>query len=63
MITLHDNQVLHIEKHLAVKIGGEYEDTELVEVYNVNDPNKTSLWTYQAHYIMYGYHVGDDPPI
>ncbi len=54
MIKLEDDQILNRETHLAVKTGGEYEETALVEVYLVGDPEKDAKWAYQAKYIATG---------
>jgi len=42
--------------------GGEFEDVDLVEVYRDGDENKTSIGAFQAHFIAYGYNVGEQDP-
>lgn len=42
--------------------GGDYEDADLVEVYRDGDLDKTSIGAFQAHYIVHGYHLGEQPP-
>jgi hypothetical protein len=41
--------------------GGDYEDTDLVEVYREGDEQKTSIGAFHAHYIVHGYHIGETP--
>lgn len=63
--------MLTIESDTLVETGGvryltlftdDYEESSLVEVYREGDEQKTSIGAFQAHYIVYGYHVGEPPP-
>lgn len=63
--------MLTIESETLIETGGvkyftitsgDYEESELVEVYRDGDEQKNSIGAFQAHYIVYGYHVGETPP-
>ena len=63
--------MLRIESETLVETGGvryltlhsgDYEETDLVEVFREGDPDKTSIGAFHAHYIFYGYHLGEAPP-
>ena len=54
MITLVDDQDVPGYPGMAVIVGGDYEDTALVSVYNKGDDTKSPQVQFQAQYISLG---------
>jgi hypothetical protein len=42
--------------------GGDFEEADLVEVYRSGDDDKKSVGAFQAHYIAFGYNLGEQSP-
>jgi hypothetical protein len=61
MVTIQTDQPVPAQEHLRVIQGREYEDVELVEVYHKDDPTRSSLCAFQAHFIAHGHNVGEEP--
>lgn len=66
-----ETNMLKIDAETLVETGGvryrtitegNHEESDLVEVYREGDEQKHSIGAFQAHYIVYGYHVGETPP-
>lgn len=61
MILLSTWEYLKDETNMCVCEGGEYEDVDLVRVYDSSDETKTAIWAYEARYIKYWNEVYSEP--
>jgi len=59
MVTLTKDQEFFIPCEYLVKKGGNYQDSELVEVYKKGDSKKDANCAFQATFIATGKHVGE----
>lgn len=54
-----DHTVIYNGVEMKVLKSGDYEDSDLVEIYNSNDPNKTPIYAFQANWIITGKNIGE----